>query len=174
MTLLTSSTRRALHASSRSILCPQARTLFTVIEQGREGWRLRYTLIWFINLAPSHLLSSFGRNPVRLNPGINLNIPLYHSVQVRLVRKRENVHSSEISGCRSSRVINIHTEGISPASSMIFPLHSGISLASWVYIWQCKFPATSATHWALISDLGSCSLLRLSILPSRGWVSSVF
>ncbi|KAH7880411.1 stomatin family protein [Lentinula edodes] len=42
-----------------------ARTIVTVIQQGYEGWRL-----------------SFGRNPVRLPPGINLKIPVYHTVQV--------------------------------------------------------------------------------------------
>ncbi|KAJ7083635.1 hypothetical protein B0H15DRAFT_417083 [Mycena belliarum] len=40
------------------------RTFLTIIEQGKEGWRL-----------------SLGRNPVRLAPGLNLNIPVYHSVQ---------------------------------------------------------------------------------------------
>ncbi|KAE9387514.1 hypothetical protein BT96DRAFT_1005050 [Gymnopus androsaceus JB14] len=66
MSLLTTGTRTALRASSRSVLGPQlARTFFTIIEQGREGWRL-----------------SLGRSPVKLNPGINFNIPIYHSVQV--------------------------------------------------------------------------------------------
>lgn len=41
------------------------RTLFTIIHQGHEAWRL-----------------SFGRNPIRLKPGIHLNIPVYHSIQV--------------------------------------------------------------------------------------------
>ncbi|CAK5274313.1 unnamed protein product [Mycena citricolor] len=40
------------------------RTFLTIIEQGKEGWRL-----------------SLGRNPVRLTPGLNINIPIYHSVQ---------------------------------------------------------------------------------------------
>ncbi|KAF7304282.1 PHB domain-containing protein [Mycena chlorophos] len=39
------------------------RTFVTIIEQGREGWRL-----------------SLGRDPVRLSPGLNINIPLYHSL----------------------------------------------------------------------------------------------
>ncbi|KIM83222.1 hypothetical protein PILCRDRAFT_69571 [Piloderma croceum F 1598] len=40
------------------------RTFLTVIDQGREGWRL-----------------SLGRNPTRLPPGLHLNIPLYHDLQ---------------------------------------------------------------------------------------------
>jgi regulator of protease activity HflC (stomatin/prohibitin superfamily) len=39
------------------------RNFFTIIEQGHEGWRL-----------------SLGRNPVRLTPGLNIAIPLYHHV----------------------------------------------------------------------------------------------
>lgn len=41
------------------------RTLFTVIHQGFEGWRL-----------------SFGRDPVKLAPGLHLNIPIYHNTRV--------------------------------------------------------------------------------------------
>ncbi|KAJ7198837.1 hypothetical protein GGX14DRAFT_469087 [Mycena pura] len=40
------------------------RTFVTIIKQGREGWQL-----------------SLGRDPVRLTPGLNLNIPIYHSLQ---------------------------------------------------------------------------------------------
>lgn len=39
------------------------RTFVTIIQQGHEGWRL-----------------SFGRNPVRLSPGLNIAIPIYHRV----------------------------------------------------------------------------------------------
>lgn len=42
---------------------PRARSLVTIIEQGHEGWRL-----------------SFGRNPIRLEPGLNIKIPGYHTV----------------------------------------------------------------------------------------------
>ncbi|KAJ6460958.1 stomatin family protein [Mycena sanguinolenta] len=59
--------RSALRTVSRTRLSSAAvprRTFITIIEQGKEGWRL-----------------SLGRNPVRLSPGLNLNIPLYHSVQ---------------------------------------------------------------------------------------------
>ncbi|KAF8874434.1 hypothetical protein BD779DRAFT_1566795 [Infundibulicybe gibba] len=41
----------------------QRRTFLTIIEQGHEGWRL-----------------SLGRDPVRLSPGLNIKIPLYHTV----------------------------------------------------------------------------------------------
>ncbi|KAF8218283.1 hypothetical protein K438DRAFT_1796620 [Mycena galopus ATCC 62051] len=40
------------------------RTFITIIEQGKEGWRL-----------------SLGRSPSRLSPGLHLALPLYHSVQ---------------------------------------------------------------------------------------------
>lgn len=59
----------ASHAATRFFKAssvPGCRTLFTVIHQGHEGWRL-----------------SLGRNPTRLSPGLRLMIPLYHSVQVR-------------------------------------------------------------------------------------------
>ncbi|KAJ7621059.1 stomatin family protein [Roridomyces roridus] len=56
--------RSALRAVSLSTRTPATRrTFLTIIEQGREGWRL-----------------SLGRDPVRLNPGLNINIPLYHSL----------------------------------------------------------------------------------------------
>ncbi|KAJ7449304.1 stomatin family protein [Mycena latifolia] len=59
--------RSALRTVSRtrvsSAVVPR-RTFVTIIEQGKEGWRL-----------------SLGRNPVRLTPGLNINIPVYHSVQ---------------------------------------------------------------------------------------------
>ncbi|KAJ3936661.1 MAG: stomatin family protein [Lentinula lateritia] len=66
MSLLASGTRNVFQAARRGVGRPSgARTIVTVIQQGYEGWRL-----------------SFGRNPVRLAPGINLKIPVYHTVQV--------------------------------------------------------------------------------------------
>ncbi|KAJ3914984.1 hypothetical protein F5877DRAFT_82259 [Lentinula edodes] len=66
MSLLASGTRNVLRATRQGVRRPTgARTIVTVIQQGYEGWRL-----------------SFGRNPVRLPPGINLKIPVYHTVQV--------------------------------------------------------------------------------------------
>ncbi|KAF8650695.1 hypothetical protein AX16_005069 [Volvariella volvacea WC 439] len=47
-------------AASRTL---QRRNFLTIIEQGHEGWRL-----------------TLGRNPVRLTPGLNISIPLYHTV----------------------------------------------------------------------------------------------
>ncbi|KAG8964529.1 hypothetical protein FRC03_001695 [Tulasnella sp. 419] len=49
-----------------SLLRVQApkRTLFTIIHQGHEGWRL-----------------SLGRNPVKLEPGLQIALPLYHTIQ---------------------------------------------------------------------------------------------
>lgn len=43
--------------------CQQFRTLFTIVNQGNEAYRL-----------------ALGKNPVLLKPGIALNIPLYHQV----------------------------------------------------------------------------------------------
>ncbi|KAJ7026103.1 stomatin family protein [Mycena alexandri] len=40
------------------------RTFLTIIQQGKEGWQL-----------------SLGRNPHRLDPGLHINIPIYHSLQ---------------------------------------------------------------------------------------------
>ncbi|PPQ89618.1 hypothetical protein CVT25_012535 [Psilocybe cyanescens] len=46
------------------------RSFLTVIQQGHEGWRL-----------------SLGRNPVKLTPGLNVKIPLYHTLTVLDVRE---------------------------------------------------------------------------------------
>ncbi|KAF7303704.1 PHB domain-containing protein [Mycena indigotica] len=66
MSVSLSARRSALQTLSRSkplrTVLPR-RTFVTIIEQGKEGWRL-----------------SLGRNPVRLTPGLNLNIPVYHSL----------------------------------------------------------------------------------------------
>ncbi|KAJ7713722.1 hypothetical protein B0H16DRAFT_1809355 [Mycena metata] len=43
------------------------RTFLTIIQQGKEGWQLR-----FIENA------SLGRDPQRLAPGLHINIPIYH------------------------------------------------------------------------------------------------
>ncbi|KAK7052406.1 PHB domain-containing protein [Favolaschia claudopus] len=67
LTNMNSLRRSALRAVSRSktrASTAPRRTFITIIEQGKEGWRL-----------------SLGRDPVRLTPGLNLNIPIYHSLQ---------------------------------------------------------------------------------------------
>ncbi|KAF8908197.1 stomatin family protein [Gymnopilus junonius] len=46
------------------------RTFLTIIEQGHEGWRL-----------------ALGRKPVKLTPGLNINIPFYHTLTVLDVRE---------------------------------------------------------------------------------------
>lgn len=56
-TALRSSTRQRVQANA-------ARTFFTIVQQGHEAWRL-----------------SLGRDPVKLEPGLSLMIPWYHSVQ---------------------------------------------------------------------------------------------
>ncbi|KAK0443453.1 hypothetical protein EV421DRAFT_1946559 [Armillaria borealis] len=63
-TSLRSATRFASQRQSPSSLAAPRRNIFTIIQQGHEGWRL-----------------SFGRNPVQLNPGIRLNLPVYHTIQ---------------------------------------------------------------------------------------------
>ncbi|KAJ3794939.1 hypothetical protein GGU11DRAFT_794150 [Lentinula aff. detonsa] len=68
MSLMTFGTRNVFRAAQRGVYrSPGARTrtIVTIIQQGYEGWRL-----------------SLGRNPVRLTPGLNLKIPVYHSVEV--------------------------------------------------------------------------------------------
>lgn len=42
----------------------QNRTFLTIVQQGFEGWRL-----------------TLGSNPVKLEPGLRVMIPFYHSVQ---------------------------------------------------------------------------------------------
>ncbi|KAJ3770081.1 hypothetical protein FB446DRAFT_184753 [Lentinula raphanica] len=66
MSLITSGTRNALQVLRRGTYRPLgSRSLVTIVQQGYEGWRL-----------------SLGRQPVRLAPGLNLTIPIYHSVQI--------------------------------------------------------------------------------------------
>ncbi|KAK0235312.1 hypothetical protein EDD85DRAFT_922485 [Armillaria nabsnona] len=61
---LRSATRFASRQQSPSSLAVPRRNIFTIIQQGHEGWRL-----------------SFSRNPAQLKPGIHLNIPVYHTIQ---------------------------------------------------------------------------------------------
>jgi len=58
------------------------RTFLTIIEQGHEGWRLRFVPFRDVCLEYTHLCewNSFGRNPIRLEPGLNVKIPGYHTV----------------------------------------------------------------------------------------------
>ncbi|KAJ7176457.1 hypothetical protein C8R46DRAFT_1076393 [Mycena filopes] len=64
---------RAVSGSSRlSGATVQRRTFLTIIQQGKEGWQLR---------CQSSLWSSLGRNPRRLEPGLHINIPIYHSLR---------------------------------------------------------------------------------------------
>ncbi|KAF7976834.1 hypothetical protein HWV62_5526 [Athelia sp. TMB] len=55
---------RSSASARRGAVLDSKRTFLTVIEQGKEAWRL-----------------SLGKNPVRLGPGLHLNIPLYHDLQ---------------------------------------------------------------------------------------------
>ncbi|KAG6879007.1 hypothetical protein C0992_005897 [Termitomyces sp. T32_za158] len=48
----------------------QRRTFVSIIQQGHEGWRL-----------------TLGRNPVKLEPGLNLAIPIFHEVLVMDMRE---------------------------------------------------------------------------------------
>ncbi|KAJ3048206.1 hypothetical protein HK097_010766 [Rhizophlyctis rosea] len=58
----------ARRAATRSI---QKRTLITIVEQGFQGMRL-----------------SLGKDPVKLEPGIHLQIPVYHTVRKIDMRER--------------------------------------------------------------------------------------
>ncbi|KAI0336988.1 stomatin family protein [Trametopsis cervina] len=79
--------RLAAASIARSRVAPVAtRSIFTVIQQGFEGWRL-----------------SMGQSPTKLEPGLRLNIPLYHSIQQVDMRER-SVNISELSGFTSDNV----------------------------------------------------------------------
>ncbi|KAF7324878.1 PHB domain-containing protein [Mycena kentingensis (nom. inval.)] len=62
------------------------RSFVTIIEQGQEGWRL-----------------SLGRNPVRLSPGLNLNIPIYHSL-LRIDLRESSISIPNLPGYTSDNV----------------------------------------------------------------------
>ncbi|KIY61536.1 hypothetical protein CYLTODRAFT_477878 [Cylindrobasidium torrendii FP15055 ss-10] len=68
MSVLSTVRTRALRQISRPVLRRgdiSRRTFLTIVEQGHEGWRL-----------------SLGSDPVRLDPGIHLNLPVYHTTQM--------------------------------------------------------------------------------------------
>ncbi|KAI0821079.1 hypothetical protein BC629DRAFT_1458051 [Irpex lacteus] len=62
------------------------RSIATVIQQGTEGWRL-----------------SLGRNPVKLDPGLRLKIPLYHTV-IQVDMREQSVDIRELTGFTSDNV----------------------------------------------------------------------
>lgn len=62
------------------------RSLFTIIPQGKEGWRL-----------------SLGRHPTQLHPGLHLNIPVYHSLQ-RVDMRESSLAISDLPGYTSDNV----------------------------------------------------------------------
>ncbi|KAJ3512657.1 hypothetical protein NLJ89_g3397 [Agrocybe chaxingu] len=51
-------------AGSKSVSISGRRGFLTIVQQGHEGWRL-----------------TLGRNPVRLTPGLNVAIPVLHTVK---------------------------------------------------------------------------------------------
>jgi len=62
------------------------RTFLTIIEQGKEGWRL-----------------SLGTNPTRLSPGLHINLPIYH--ELRKIDLREcSLAISDLPGYTSDNV----------------------------------------------------------------------
>ncbi|KAL5535605.1 hypothetical protein ACEPAF_3699 [Sanghuangporus sanghuang] len=80
---------RALRSPTRRVLlgrAGQARTFFAIIHQGYEGWRL-----------------SFGRNPVKLNPGLRLMIPVYHTIQ-EVDMRETSVNIKDLTGFTSDNV----------------------------------------------------------------------
>ncbi|KLO20202.1 hypothetical protein SCHPADRAFT_816717 [Schizopora paradoxa] len=62
------------------------RTIFTIVKQGYEGWRL-----------------SFGQNPVKLEPGLRIHIPFYHTIQRVDMREMSN-NIKDLSGFTSDNV----------------------------------------------------------------------
>ncbi|KAF8154799.1 hypothetical protein B0H34DRAFT_661203 [Crassisporium funariophilum] len=65
---------------------PHRRNFFTIIEQGHEGWRL-----------------SLGRDPVRLSPGLNLKLPVYHTV-ARLDLRESSISIPNLPGYTADNV----------------------------------------------------------------------
>ncbi|KAF9528290.1 hypothetical protein CPB83DRAFT_854791 [Crepidotus variabilis] len=64
----------------------QKRGFLTIVEQGHEGWRL-----------------TLGRNPVRLSPGLNLYIPVWHQVQ-KLDLRESSVNIPNLQGYTADNV----------------------------------------------------------------------
>ncbi|KAI0090636.1 hypothetical protein BDY19DRAFT_723895 [Irpex rosettiformis] len=62
------------------------RTFATIIQQGTEGWRL-----------------SLGRNPVKVNPGLRLNVPFYHQI-LEVDMREQSATIKELSGFTSDNV----------------------------------------------------------------------
>ena len=92
-------TGRAMNAGARK---QQARSFLTIIQQGHEGWRLTYVCtsvcIQGRGLRPfSVSYCRFGRDPVKLTPGLNIQIPLVHTVQ-RLDMRESSVSIPNLPG----------------------------------------------------------------------------
>ncbi|KAG5716161.1 hypothetical protein E4T56_gene10681 [Termitomyces sp. T112] len=64
----------------------QRRNFVSIIQQGHEGWRL-----------------TFGRDPVKLEPGLNLAIPIYHEVLVMDMRE-SSISIPNLTGYTSDNV----------------------------------------------------------------------
>ena len=60
------------------------RNFFTIIQQGREGWRLSYVLVHCIlSRTSTCLIDRLGRDPVKLTPGLNLLIHQITTLDIR-------------------------------------------------------------------------------------------
>ncbi|KAH8833949.1 stomatin family protein [Flagelloscypha sp. PMI_526] len=79
-------TPRQANTVSSTLRLNAVRSFFTIVHQGHEGWRL-----------------AFGRDPVRLDPGLRLKIPLYHTVQEVDIREK-SVNISALEGFTSDNV----------------------------------------------------------------------
>ncbi|EKM56756.1 uncharacterized protein PHACADRAFT_254056 [Phanerochaete carnosa HHB-10118-sp] len=64
----------------------QARTFLTIVEQGYEAWRL-----------------TLGSNPVKLEPGLKLSVPLLHKVQ-HINMREKSVNIKDLMGFTSDNV----------------------------------------------------------------------
>ncbi|KIP03121.1 hypothetical protein PHLGIDRAFT_78069 [Phlebiopsis gigantea 11061_1 CR5-6] len=63
-----------------------SRTLFTIVEQGYEGWRL-----------------TLGSGPEKIEPGLSFAVPFLHTVY-RINMREQSVHIKELSGFTSDNV----------------------------------------------------------------------
>ncbi|EJD03876.1 stomatin family protein [Fomitiporia mediterranea MF3/22] len=93
MGMITPASRHLLRASRPTLArtfaprsAGQVRTLFAIVHQGHEGWRL-----------------SLGRNPVKLEPGLSLMVPLYHTIQ-EVDMRETSVNITDLTGFTSDNV----------------------------------------------------------------------
>ncbi|KAG6820911.1 hypothetical protein H0H93_009685 [Arthromyces matolae] len=103
---LQSSRLRTIAAVNRNLkLSSQRRNFVSVIQQGTQGWRLTWVLSFVLVLAFDVQCEhcSLGRNPVKLEPGLNLSIPILHQVLVIDLRE-SSISIPNLTGYTSDNV----------------------------------------------------------------------